>query len=291
MKKILVAILLALGGTLAMAQESVLNLNLDAGKYTAEQVQLLKLQYERESLQYGGQYIRIGALDNMVGSGTVQMNPEFFYLTFELKTNASKFSMGDSNAAKLKATEENTKVMTEFKNFLTKEIGVKPENMETLQYGVVTTSGTVKDSADVVHRLKVKFDIAAKIGDVYKKIEPTDIVVLGEPQYGVSEKTRKASKLLAYEIAMGDALDQAAAIAKAGRFEVGDVRYVQENTARPIQYRQSQANARTAVFDAAASPAAAADEDFSVPISVVQEMKIQMTLVVSFDMIKKVGQR
>ncbi|MDR1831395.1 MAG: SIMPL domain-containing protein [Fusobacteriaceae bacterium] len=291
MKKILVAILLALDGTLAMAQESVLNLNLDAGKYTAEQVQLLKLQYERESLQYGGQYIRIGALDNMVGSGTIQMNPEFFYLTFELKTNASKFSMGDSKTAKLKATEENTKVMTEFKNFLTKEIGVKPENMETLQYGVVTTSGTVKDSADVVHRLKVKFDIAAKIGDVYKKIEPTDIVVLDEPQYGVSEKTRKASKLLAYEIAMGDALDQAAAIAKAGRFEVGDVRYVQENTARPIQYRQSQANARMAVFDAAASPAAAADEDFSVPISVVQEMKIQMTLIVSFDMIKKVGQR
>ncbi|MDR1835057.1 MAG: SIMPL domain-containing protein [Fusobacteriaceae bacterium] len=287
MKKILLSCVMILGSAYALAEEKILNLNLEAQSYTAEQVQLLKLQYERESLQYGGQYIRIGALDNMTGSGTVQMKPEFFYLTFELKTSASKFSVGsDNKAAKLKATEENTKVMTEFKDFLIKAAGVKEEDMETLQYGVVTNSGAVKDSADVVHQLKVKFDIRAGIGEVYKKIEPTDIKVLGEPLYGVSEKTRKASKLLAYDIAMKDALAQAEAIAKAGRFEIGDVRYVQENTARPLQYRQSQANVSFAVADAAMDRAI--ETEAPVPISVAQEMKVQMALVVSFDMVKKV---
>jgi hypothetical protein len=198
------------------------------GNYIANAVQVKKLQYEREALQYNGTHIIIGSLDGIVGNGRVCLNPEFFTLAFELRTNSSKLGIGNAKNAQIYAAEENAKVMKEFKEFLI-TLGVKEEDMETTKYSVEATSKTLSNAADVIHRLEVKFYIPSKIGEVYKKIESTDIKAVDEPMYDVSEKSRNEAKLLAYEYAMKDALSQAETIAKFGKFEVGDIKSIDDD--------------------------------------------------------------
>lgn len=281
-KIIVVLVIFALCAVTAFAGQT-LNINLDESKYISDSVQIQKLQYERESLKYNGTHIIIGSLDGITGIGTVKITPEFFTLTFELKTNSSKFAIGDSKEAQVKAAEENTKAMIEFKEFLV-SIGVKEEDMTTTQYSVESVSKTLTNAADVIHRLKVKFNISAKIGEVYKKIETTDIKVIDEPVYEASEEKRKEGKILAYEYAMKDVFSQAETLAKFGKFEIGDIKSISENNRQSINTQQVKAIS----FRYQASTRLEPTGEVPVPYSVVQEMTVRVILVCSFDMIKKV---
>lgn len=153
--------------------------------------QLEKLRYEIEKEQYKGEYVITGKLNDIIGEGTVNLNPEFFVMNFGLKTEESSVAFGNDKENKIKASEENAKTIKEFKDYLI-SIGVKPENIATTRYTSNTASkSVVSQSASVNHEIKVKFDISTDVGAVLKKIEPTDIRYIGDIVYGVSEKTKK----------------------------------------------------------------------------------------------------
>ncbi|MDR3260193.1 MAG: SIMPL domain-containing protein [Fusobacteriaceae bacterium] len=312
MKKFIIILVLIVLYINTLFAEKNLNIDVevDGAQYTSDSVQMLKLKYEREALQYNDAHIVIGSLDGIVGVGKVNLVPEFYTLTFELKTSASKFGSKNNKEAKLKATEENTKSMWEFTDFLI-SIGVKPENITTTQYYVEVKSKALGNVADVVHRLKVKFDITARIGEVYKKIEPTDIEVASEIEYDVSEKTKKDARLLAYKYAIKDAIVQAENIGENGNFEIGDIKSVSEKDARgnygirikrekfdfsddysdedgrePSVIRQVERVVYRDIGNVAA--AEEVPEYVSVPISINQEIYIDISLDCSFDMIKKI---
>lgn len=44
--------------------------------------QLEKLRYEIEKEQYKGEYVITGKLNDIIGEGTVNLNPEFFVMNF-----------------------------------------------------------------------------------------------------------------------------------------------------------------------------------------------------------------
>lgn len=247
--------------------------------------QLEKLKYEIEKEQYKGEYAIIGKLNDIVGEGTVNLNPEFFIMSFGLKTEESSVAFGNDKDNKIKASEENAKTIKEFKDYLI-SIGVKPENIATTRYTSNTASkSVVSQSASVNHEIKVKFDISTDVGAVLKKIEPTDIRYIGDIVYGVSEKTKKEAKLKAYEIAMEDAVNQAKILTKTGNSQLGDLRNIYENKGASVNRVEN----RIANFNMRAkSTESMSKSEAPIPISVAQDFKISVTLVCSFDMIKKI---
>lgn len=248
--------------------------------------QLEKLRYEIEKEQYKGEYVIIGKLNDIIGEGTVNLNPEFFVMNFGLKTEESSVAFGNDKENKIKASEENAKTIKEFKDYLI-SIGVKPENIATTRYTSNTASkSVVSQSASVNHEIKVKFDISTDVGAVLKKIEPTDIRYIGDIVYGVSEKTKKEAKLKAYEIAMEDAVNQAKILTKTGNSQLGDLRNVYENKGASVNRVEN----RIANFNMKAkSTESISKSEAPIPISVTQDFKISVTLVCSFDMVKKVN--
>ncbi|GAA6324177.1 SIMPL domain-containing protein [Fusobacterium ulcerans] len=247
--------------------------------------QLEKLRYEIEKEQYKGEYVITGKLNDIIGEGTVNLNPEFFVMNFGLKTEESSVAFGNDKENKIKASEENAKTIKEFKDYLI-SIGVKPENIATTRYTSNTASkSVVSQSASVNHEIKVKFDISTDVGAVLKKIEPTDIRYIGDIVYGVSEKTKKEAKLKAYEIAMEDAVNQAKILTKTGNSQLGDLRNVYENKGASVNRVEN----RIANFNMKAkSTESISKSEAPIPISVTQDFKISVTLVCSFDMVKKV---
>lgn len=247
--------------------------------------QLEKLKYEIEKEQYKGEYVIIGRLNDIVGEGTVNLNPEFFTMNFALKTEESSVAFGNDKENKIKASEENAKTIREFKDYLI-SIGVKPENITTTRYTSNTASkSVVSQSASVNHEIKVKFDISTDVGAVLKKIEPTDIRYIGDIVYGVSEKTKKEAKLKAYEIAMEDAVNQAKILTKTGNSQLGDLRNIYENKGASVNRVEN----RIANFNMEVkSTESMSKSEAPIPISVAQDFKISVTLVCSFDMIKKI---
>lgn len=247
--------------------------------------QLEKLRYEIEKEQYKGEYVITGKLNDIIGEGTVNLNPEFFVMNFGLKTEESSVAFGNDKENKMKASEENAKTIKEFKDYLI-SIGVKPENIATTRYTSNTASkSVVSQSASVNHEIKVKFDISTDVGAVLKKIEPTDIRYIGDIVYGVSEKTKKEAKLKAYEIAMEDAVNQAKILTKTGNSQLGDLRNVYENKGASVNRVEN----RIANFNMKAkSTESISKSEAPIPISVTQDFKISVTLVCSFDMVKKV---
>lgn len=247
--------------------------------------QLEKLKYEIEKEQYKGEYVITGKLNDIIGEGTVNLNPEFFVMNFGLKTEESSVAFGNDKENKIKASEENAKTIKEFKDYLI-SIGVKPENIATTRYTSNTASkSVVSQSASVNHEIKVKFDISTDVGAVLKKIEPTDIRYIGDIVYGVSEKTKKEAKLKAYEIAMEDAVNQAKILTKTGNSQLGDLRNVYENKGASVNRVEN----RIANFNMKAkSTESISKSEAPIPISVTQDFKISVTLVCSFDMVKKV---
>lgn len=247
--------------------------------------QLEKLRYEIEKEQYKGEYVITGKLNDIIGEGTVNLNPEFFVMNFGLKTEESSVAFGNDKENKIKASEENAKTIKEFKDYLI-SIGVKPENIATTRYTSNTASkSVVSQSASVNHEIKVKFDISTDVGAVFKKIEPTDIRYIGDIVYGVSEKTKKEAKLKAYEIAMEDAVNQAKILTKTGNSQLGDLRNVYENKGASVNRVEN----RIANFNMKAkSTESISKSEAPIPISVTQDFKISVTLVCSFDMVKKV---
>lgn len=247
--------------------------------------QLEKLKYEIEKEQYKGEYVIIGRLNDIVGEGTVNLNPEFFTMNFALKTEESSVAFGNDKENKIKASEENAKTIREFKDYLI-SIGVKPENITTTRYTSNTASkSVVSQSASVNHEIKVKFDISTDVGAVLKKIEPTDIRYIGDIVYGVSEKTKKEAKLKAYEIAMEDAVNQAKILTKTGNSQLGDLRNIYENKGASVNRVEN----RIANFNMKVkSTESMSKSEAPIPISVAQDFKISVTLVCSFDMIKKI---
>ena len=247
--------------------------------------QLEKLRYEIEKEQYKGEYVITGKLNDIIGEGTVNLNPEFFVMNFGLKTEESSVAFGNDKENKIKASEENAKTIKEFKDYLI-SIGVKPENIATTRYTSNTASkSVVSQSASVNHEIKVKFDISTDVGAVLKKIEPTDIRYIGDIVYGVSEKTKKEAKLKAYEIAMEDAVNQAKILTKTGNSQLGDLRNVYENkgaSVNRVENRIANSNMK------AKSTESISKSEAPIPISVTQDFKISVTLVCSFDMVKKV---
>lgn len=247
--------------------------------------QLEKLRYEIEKEQYKGEYVITGKLNDIIGEGTVNLNPEFFVMNFGLKTEESSVAFGNDKENKIKASEENAKTIKEFKDYLI-SIGVKPENIATTRYTSNTASkSVVSQSASVNHEIKVKFDISTDVGAVLKKIEPTDIRYIGDIVYGVSEKTKKEAKLKAYEIAMEDAVNQAKILTKTGNSQLGDLRNVYENKGASVNRVEN----RIANFNMKAkNTESISKSEAPIPISVTQDFKISVTLVCSFDMVKKV---
>lgn len=247
--------------------------------------QLEKLRYEIEKEQYKGEYVITGKLNDIIGEGTVNLNPEFFVMNFGLKTEESSVAFGNDKENKIKASEENAKTIKEFKDYLI-SIGVKPENIATTRYTSNTASkSVVSQSASVNHEIKVKFDISTDVGAVLKKIEPTDIRYIGDIVYGVSEKAKKEAKLKAYEIAMEDAVNQAKILTKTGNSQLGDLRNVYENKGASVNRVEN----RIANFNMKAkSTESISKSEAPIPISVTQDFKISVTLVCSFDMVKKV---
>lgn len=247
--------------------------------------QLEKLRYEIEKEQYKEEYVITGKLNDIIGEGTVNLNPEFFVMNFGLKTEESSVAFGNDKENKIKASEENAKTIKEFKDYLI-SIGVKPENIATTRYTSNTASkSVVSQSASVNHEIKVKFDISTDVGAVLKKIEPTDIRYIGDIVYGVSEKTKKEAKLKAYEIAMEDAVNQAKILTKTGNSQLGDLRNVYENKGASVNRVEN----RIANFNMKAkSTESISKSEAPIPISVTQDFKISVTLVCSFDMVKKV---
>lgn len=255
------------------------------GEDNASLYQLEKLKYEIEKEQYKGEYAIIGKLNDIVGEGTVSLNPEFFVMSFGLKTEESSVAFGNDKDNKIKASEENAKTIKEFKDYLI-SIGVKPENIATTRYTTNTASKSmVSQTASVNHEIKVKFDISTDIGGVLKKIEPTDIKYIGDIVYGVSEKTKKEAKLKAYEIAMEDAVNQAKILTKTGNSQLGDLRNIYENKGASVNRVEN----RIANFNLKSKSAESSGKsEAPIPISVTQDFKISVTLVCSFDMIKKI---
>lgn len=247
--------------------------------------QLEKLRYEIEKEQYKGEYVITGKLNDIIGEGTVNLNPEFFVMNFGLKTEESSVAFGNDKENKIKASEENAKTIKEFKDYLI-STGVKPENIATTRYTSNTASkSVVSQLASVNHEIKVKFDISTDVGAVLKKIEPTDIRYIGDIVYGVSEKTKKEAKLKAYEIAMEDAVNQAKILTKTGNSQLGDLRNVYENKGASVNRVEN----RIANFNMKAkSTESISKSEAPIPISVTQDFKISVTLVCSFDMVKKV---
>lgn len=247
--------------------------------------QLEKFKYEIEKEQYKGEYVITGRLNDIVGEGTVNLNPEFFVISFGLKTEESSVAFGNDKDNKIKASEENAKTIKEFKDYLI-SIGVKPENIATTRYTTNTASKSmVSQTASVNHEIKVKFDISTDIGGVLKKIEPTDIKYIGDIVYGVSEKTKKEAKLKAYEIAMEDAVNQAKILTKTGNSQLGDLRNIYENKGASVNRVENRiANLNLKSRNAESS----AKNETPIPISITQDFKISVTLVCSFDMIKKI---
>ena len=247
--------------------------------------QLEKLKYEIEKEQYKGEYVITGRLNDIIGDGTVNLNPEFFTMNFALKTEESSVAFGNDKENKIKASEENAKTIKEFKDYLI-SIGVKPENITTTRYTSNTASkSVVSQSASVNHEIKVKFDISTDVGAVLKKIEPTDIGYIGDIVYGVSEKTKKEAKLKAYEIAMEDAVNQAKILTKTGNSQLGDLRNIYENKGASVNRVEN----RIANFNMRAkNTESMSKSEAPIPISVAQDFKISVTLVCSFDMIKKI---
>lgn len=247
--------------------------------------QLEKLKYEIEKEQYKGEYVITGRLNDIIGEGTVNLNPEFFTMNFALKTEESSVAFGNDKENKIKASEENAKTIKEFKDYLI-SIGVKPENITTTRYTSNTASkSVVSQSASVNHEIKVKFDISTDVGAVLKKIEPTHIRYIGDIVYGVSEKTKKEAKLKAYEIAMEDAVNQAKILTKTGNSQLGDLRNIYENkgaSVNRVENRIANFNMRSKNTESMSKSEA------PIPISVAQDFKISVTLVCSFDMIKKI---
>lgn len=132
--------------------------------------QLEKLKYEIEKEQYNGEYVITGRLNDIIGKGTVNLNPEFFTMNFNLKTEESPIAFENDKENKIKASEENAKTIKEFKDYLI-SIGVKPENITTTRYTSNTPSkSVVSQSASVNHEIKVKFDISTDVGAVLKKL-------------------------------------------------------------------------------------------------------------------------
>ena len=247
--------------------------------------QLEKLRYEIEKEQYKGEYVITGKLNDIIGEGTVNLNPEFFVMNFGLKTEESSVAFGNDKENKIKASEENAKTIKEFKDYLI-STEVKPENIATTRYTSNTASkSVVSQLASVNHEIKVKFDISTDVGAVLKKIEPTDIRYIGDIVYGVSEKTKKEAKLKAYEIAMEDAVNQAKILTKTGNSQLGDLRNVYENKGASVNRVEN----RIANFNMKAkSTESISKSEAPIPISVTQDFKISVTLVCSFDMVKKV---
>ena len=247
--------------------------------------QLEKLKYEIEKEQYKGEYVITGRLNDIIGDGTVNLNPEFFTMNFALKTEESSVAFGNDKENKIKASEENAKTIKEFKDYLI-SIGVKPENITTTRYTSNTASkSVVSQSASVNHEIKVKFDISTDVGAVLIKIEPTDIRYIGDIVYGVSEKTKKEAKLKAYEIAMEDAVNQAKILTKTGNSQLGDLRNIYENKGASVNRVEN----RIANFNMRAkNTESMSKSEAPIPISVAQDFKISVTLVCSFDMIKKI---
>jgi len=77
MKKLFTILLCMITFPAAFAGGEV-NLNLDAAKYEPGQVQLLKLMYDREQLQYKGACIITGKLQGLRGKGIVKLAPDYF---------------------------------------------------------------------------------------------------------------------------------------------------------------------------------------------------------------------
>jgi len=300
MKKLLL-FLLCIAVMRATFAEGRVSLNLDASKYEPAQVQLLKLMYEREQLQYKGNYMITGKLKDLRGKGIVKLVPDYFTVTFELRTNASKFSLRDTKEAKLKAMQENSKAMGEFINYLVTEIGVKPENIVTSQYSVETGRSTAREEAEVVYGLDVKFEPTANIGAVYKKIEPTDISIKKGIQYDVSEERKQEAKLLAYEYAIKNIMAQAKTIVKNAGLELGDmesfgiyksdVRIVPKYNYEYAEYEGDgvePSNVATVVKETVVYKDSGGPRVETVPIAVSKEMEISEEVWATFDLVKKV---
>lgn len=104
---------------------------------------------ERERRQYGKNFMVIGSLSNIRGKGEVKVKPDTIINTFELKTEGESVE---------KASEENAKILTEFKKYLI-SIGVKESDIETTRYS--KGSEDVKKPENEIERIyETSFSVA-----------------------------------------------------------------------------------------------------------------------------------
>lgn len=123
----------------------------------------LEMEKQRIKEQYGEKYLVIGSINNLVGKGEVKVKPDIIITEFELKTEADTLD---------KASNENAKLMTEFKNYLL-SLGIKSDNIETSRY--TRSDGTVnKEENEKKEKYKTIMDVrinSLEADKFYKVVE------------------------------------------------------------------------------------------------------------------------
>lgn len=117
---------------------------------------------ERERRQYGKNFMVVGGLTNIRGKGEVKVKPDIIMNTFELKTESETIE---------NASEENAKILTEFKKYLL-SIGVKESDIETTRYS--------KGSEDVKKPEN-------EIEKIYETSFSVALIIPNEKYYNVTE--------------------------------------------------------------------------------------------------------
>ena len=95
---------------------------------------------QREQRQYGQNHMVIGTLSNIRGVGEIKVKPDILINIFELRTE---------NESLEKASDENAKIMNEFREYLL-SIGVKENDIETNRYSKNTE--TVKKPENEIEK-------------------------------------------------------------------------------------------------------------------------------------------
>ncbi|MGF6907401.1 SIMPL domain-containing protein [Fusobacterium sp. PH5-44] len=183
-----------------------------------------EIKFQKEQLHYGKKYVVTGFIQ-LKGVGRVEIKPESIILNFTLNTQTKGVTFGTDKTSREKASEENAKIISEFKLYL-KSIGVKDDDIVTIKYDSSSGKITMLDSGEVTHSIKVTFDVGTDIGAVLKKIESTPIKHTGDIFYGISEKTRREGFFNAQQSALEDANKQAENMAKLGGALLGDIRFI-----------------------------------------------------------------
>ncbi|MGF6906451.1 SIMPL domain-containing protein [Fusobacterium sp. PH5-44] len=155
-----------------------------------------------------------------------------------------------------------------------------------------TTKDDTKKVFTITHAYTVKIPTTANIGNILKKCEALKIKNPGTMIYDMSEELREKATLEAYEKAMDNIYNKSKVILKNRGYDLGDGSFSdQTNDYIPLNdyarggIMMNQAGLNMAGMNSEIDADKALPID--IPFSAVQEMKVTVNLIASFEIIKK----